>query len=143
MLETEPKIIQDYVRSGKLRFVYRHLAQIGDLSVTTGEASECASDQGAFWQMRNQLYAHQSDVYGGDPRKVLAGLAGELGLEVAAFNSCLDSGKHRQFVLDDYAAAQKEGVRQRPEFRLGGERLVGALPYTDFQQKIDAVLTKS
>ena len=58
-METEPKIIELYIAPGKVKLVYRHLLQLGDGSVRTAEASECAADQRAFWQMHdalNELY---------------------------------------------------------------------------------------
>jgi len=137
-VETEPKIIDAYVRSGKVRLVYRHLVQLGDGSQATGEGSECAADQGKFWEMHDTLYRRQGDVYS-DPQAAMAGFAAELGLNEADFTSCLSSGKQRQFVIDDNAASKNEGVRSRPEFRLNNERLVGALPFRDFQQRIDAL----
>ncbi|MBC8075896.1 MAG: thioredoxin domain-containing protein [Chloroflexales bacterium] len=137
-METEPLIIDAYVRSGKVRLVYRHLVQLGDGSQATGEGSECAADQGKFWEMRDALYRRQGEVYS-DPQVAMSSFAAELELNEADFTSCLSSGKQRQFVLDDYAAAQNEGVRSRPEFRLNDERLVGALPFRDFQQRIDAL----
>lgn len=137
-METEPQIIDAYVRSGKVRLVYRHLVQLGEGSQATAEGSECAAEQGKFWEMRDALYRRQSEVYD-NAQAAMAGFATELGLNVDSFSGCLASGQQRQFVSDDYAAAQREGVRTRPEFRLNGERLVGALPFRDFQQRIDAL----
>jgi protein-disulfide isomerase len=138
-VETEPQIIDAYVRTGKVRLVYRHLVQLGDDSQATAEGSECAAEQGKFWEMRDALYRGQSDVYS-DAQAAMTTFATSLGLDMAQFNSCLSSGEQRQMVNDDYAAAQREGVRSRPEFRLNGERLVGALPFRDFQQRIEALV---
>jgi protein-disulfide isomerase len=92
-----------------------------------------------FWEMRDLLYRRQRDLYT-DPQAAATALAGELGMDRQAFGDCLANGTHRQFVLDDYAAAQAEGVRSRPEFRLADQRLVGALPYAQFKERIEAQL---
>lgn len=138
MLETEPQIIERYIATGQAKIVYRHLLQLGDESVRTSEASECAADQGKFWEMRHLLYERQSDVYASsDLDATLGGFAQELGLEAGAFGQCLDSNQHLAEVQADYAAAQSAGVRSRPVFDIRGERLVGAQGFSEFQKLIE------
>lgn len=142
-METEPAIRQDYIATGKVKLVYRHLLQLGADSVRTAEASECAADQGKFWQMRDALYARQSEVYKtGDLDATLTGFAQDLGLDTAAFGECMRANKHLQFVQDDYRAAQAAGVQNRPVFDIGGARLTGALPLATFRKQLDAALAK-
>ena len=141
-METEPQIIRDYVATGKVKLVYRHLLQLGEGSVRTAEASECAADQGAFWPMHNMLYARQSDLYAGDTDLVLVGFAKELGLDAATFGSCMQTNKQLQFVQDDYRAAVAAGIQFRPAFDINGAKLTGALPFATFQKQIEAALPK-
>jgi protein-disulfide isomerase len=142
-VETEPKITQTYIAQGKVKLIYRHLLQLGEGSVRTAEASECAADQGKFWPMHNMLYTRQSEVYAStDLDATLAGFANDLGLDGESFGSCMSTRKHLQFVQDDYEAAQAAGVRLRPVFDIGAARLTGALPFTTFQKQIDAALPK-
>jgi protein-disulfide isomerase len=144
VLETEPQIIEQYIAPGKVRLIYRHLVQLGDESVRLGEASECAGDQGKFWEMRKLLYSRQGDVYAaGDLNAALNSFARELGLDAGAFAACLQSGKHRAAVLADARAAEAAGVRSRPVFDIGDQRVVGALPFAAFQQRLDAALGTS
>jgi protein-disulfide isomerase len=140
-VETEPKIIAEYVSSGKAKLVYRHLAQIGDESLVTGEASECAADQGKFWPMHDALYSRQSEVYAAsDLPSTLTGFARDLGLDTGAFGDCLKTHKYLEAVQADYRAATAAGVRSRPVFEVqpGGQRLIGAQPFAVFQRLIDA-----
>jgi protein-disulfide isomerase len=140
-METEPKIIQTYIATGKVKLVYRHLLQLGDGSVRTAEASECAADQGKFWPMHNMLYARQSEVYGGSNLDAtLSGFAKDLSLDTAAFGDCMATHKHLKAVQDDYQAAKDAGVLFRPVFDIGGTRLTGGLPFSTFQKTIDAAL---
>lgn len=142
-METEPHIIADYIATGKVKLVYRHLLQLGDGSLRTGEASECAADQGKFWPMRNMLYARQDAVYAGaDLDTTLAGFAGDLGLDTAKFRSCMQAHTHQQFVQDDYHAAVAAGIQFRPVFDIDGAKLTGALPYPAFQKQIETALAK-
>lgn len=142
-METEPKIVETYIATGKVKLVYRHLLQLGEGSVRTAEASECAADQGAFWAMHDLLYARQGEVYSApDLDAALEGFARDLKLDTAAFSDCLKTNKHLAAVQADYQAAQAAGVRYRPTFDIVGERLTGALPFSAFQQRIDAALAK-
>jgi protein-disulfide isomerase len=142
-VETEPKIIAEYVLSGKVKLVYRHLAQIGEGSISTAEASECAADQGRFWPMRELLYTRQDDVYASSEiGATLSGFAQDLGLDSAPFNTCMQNHTHLAAVQADYRATQAEGVRSRPVFDIepGGQRLIGGQSFSVFQRLLDAVL---
>jgi protein-disulfide isomerase len=142
-VETEPKIIADYIATGKVKLIYRHLAQIGAGSVSTGEASECAADQGRFWPMHDMLYARQDEVYASaDLDATLVGFAKDLGLDTAPFSDCMQNHKHREAVLADYQAAQAAGVRSRPVFDVAGQRIIGGQPFSVFQKLIDAALAR-
>ena len=142
-METEPKITQAYIAPGTVKLIYRHLLQLGDGSLRTAEASECAADQSKFWPMHDTLYRRQSEVYAStDLDTTLAGFASELKLDAGAFGSCMATHKHLQFVQDDYKAATDAGIQFRPVFDIGSARLSGALPFSTFQKAIAAALPK-
>lgn len=138
-METEPQIIAAYIATGKARLVYRHLLQLGDGSLRSAEASECAGAQGKFWELRQKLYAEQSRVFGQGAEQIdtYVALAKELGLDGAQFQGCLEQQQFKEQVERDFAAAQAEGVKSRPEFAVNGQRLIGAQPFAQFQQLLD------
>lgn len=143
MLETEPQIVKTYVATGKVKLVYRHLLQLGQGSVRTAEASECAADQGAFWPMHDALYARQDEVYAaGDLDATLTQFARDLRLDAAKFSGCMTAHTHLAAVQADYQAAQDAGVRFRPTFDINGTRLTGGMSFGIFQQQIDAELAR-
>lgn len=139
MLETEPEIIEQYVRNGKVRLIYRHLQQIGPTSELLSEASECAADQGRFWEARRGLYGALGQAYG-DPQGAIQTAAAEAGLDGAALQACVDAGTHEALVRADYEAAIAEGIRNRPVFRIGDQQLIGAQPLGAFQRLLDQAL---
>ncbi len=139
MLETEPQIVEQYIATGKVKLVYRHLQQLGEGSQLLSEASECAADQGRFWEMRQAIYARYSQLYG-DTRAETEAAAAEAGVDVAALGACLDAGTHTAAVSADYAASQAEGVRSRPVFRIGEQTLIGGQPFAVFQEIFDRAL---
>jgi protein-disulfide isomerase len=136
-VETEPQLIEQYIETGQARLIYRHLLQLGDASRVLAEASECAGAQGKFWEMRELIYRQQSRLYGTTGFADVQPLVAELGLDESQFQACLDGGRYRQQVLDDYAAAQREGITNRPVMDINGTRIVGAQPFAQFQRVLD------
>ncbi|HMQ29785.1 MAG TPA: thioredoxin domain-containing protein [Chloroflexaceae bacterium] len=136
MLETEPQIVEQYIATGRVKLVYRHLQQIGPGSELLSEASECAADQGRFWELRAALYGRYRQLFA-DPLAQALQAGAEVGLDPAALQACLDAGTHEAAVRADYAAAQAEGVRTRPVFRVGEQTIIGAQPFAVFQEILD------
>jgi len=127
-----------YVKTGKVRFGYRHFAFLGPESQWAAEASECAAEQGAFWPYHDRLYDRQAgENRGGFSQDNLKRFAVELGLDSQAFDACLDSGKYAATVRADTAAGQSLGVKGTPAFLVNGRPLVGAQPFEVFQQIIE------
>lgn len=136
MLETEPRIVNEYVQPGKVRLVYRHLLQLGERSELLAEAAECAADQGRFWEMRQAIYRRYNQLY----TETLAGVevaATEARVDVERLRACLAAGTHETAVRADYEAAIAEGVRSRPVFLIGERRIIGAQPFNVFQELLD------
>jgi protein-disulfide isomerase len=53
-------MINDYVKTGKMLFVYRDFPFLGTESFKSAEAARCAGDQGKFWEYHDYLYSHQN-----------------------------------------------------------------------------------
>ncbi len=99
-----------------------------------GEASLCADEQGKFWQMHDSLFGNQKNL----GVEGLKGIAAEIAdLDPAAFNACLDSGKHAETVSKDVAEGSRAGVSGTPAFFINGRFLSGAQPYETFAEIID------
>lgn len=121
-----------------------HYAFLGQESFWAAEASECAGEQDAFWEYHDILFASQAgENRGAFNKENLRGFAEELGLDMNAFNECLDSGRHSEFVREQVAAAQSIGVRSTPAFLINGQPIVGAQPFEAFQQVIEGKLAES
>ncbi len=71
--------------------------------------------------------------------------AADLGLDTNKFNSCFDSGKYKSEVQQDFSDGAAIGVSGTPSFFIGNDEIgyhqvVGAQPYSRFQQIIDQLL---
>ncbi len=126
VLEVEPKLIEQYVVTGKARIIYRHLAQIGNQSMVAAEAMHCAAETGRFWDMRASIYERQNDLLGaGSIEGGLQFLAKELGIDESSFARCLQEQPYRSEIQADIDASIAIGIRSRPAFDVNGTRLIG------------------
>ena len=137
----EPQLKKDYIDTGKVKFYFRHYAFLGQESTWAAEASECANEQGKFWDYHDFLYNHQGQENSGAFAKdKLEGFAQQIGLNSSQFNSCLESDKYAQKIKDDLSAGQTAGVQGTPTTFINGTLVDGARPYTDFKTVIDQAL---
>lgn len=142
--DTEPQLMKNYVDTGKAKFVFRQYAFLGPASTVAANAAECANEQGKFWDMHDYLYKNQPDesdtsMYTTDK---LTQIAGTLGMNTDQFNSCLSANKYSDKVNADFSDGQKAGVTGTPTIFINGTPVVGAQPYSAFQQLIDSELAK-
>lgn len=126
---------------GKINFVFRNFAFIGQESTWAAEAAECAGQQGKFWEYHSYLYGHQSgENKGAFSKDNLKSFAKTLNLNTEQFNLCLDTDKYSQKVSNDRADGQDLGVNSTPTFFINGEKSVGVLNYETFKAKIESKL---
>ena len=136
--ETLPQIKEQYVKTGKVRFIYRDfpLSSIHAVAQKAAEASECADEQGKFWQYHDMLYERQQSLSAAN----LKVWASELGLDSALFNTCLDSGKYADEVQKDLSDGQAAGVTGTPATFVNGRLVPGAVPFETFRAVIEEEL---
>ncbi len=138
----KPALFEEYVDTGKVKFVYKHMAILGQESVWAAEASECAADQGQFWPYHDLLFSRQAgENQGAFTKDKLLALAVELKLDMARFEPCLKNDQTQSRVQADTQEGQQVGVRGTPTFFVNGRAVVGALPLQDFQQVIEQALS--
>lgn len=135
---TMEQILKNY--EGKVRLVFRHfpLPSLHPNAPKDAEASECASEQGKFWEMHDKIFSATGSL----TVDILKDYAKELGLDTAKFNDCLDSGKYEGKVRQHSLEGQAAGVGGTPSTFVNGELVKGALPYESFKQIIDSLLQR-
>jgi len=135
--QTFPQLKENYIKTGKVKLAFRHLPlSFHQYAQKTAEASECANEQGKFWEYHDTVFNNQDQL----SDTILSTWAGEIGLDVKKFDDCLESGKYKEKVQADSNDAGSYGVSGTPSFFVNGKLLVGAQPYEAFQQVIDAEL---
>jgi protein-disulfide isomerase len=147
--ETMPEIERAYIRTGKVRYVFRNfpLEAIHHEAFKAAEAAMCAGEQDKFWAMHDHLFTHQDALAATD----LPGHAAAVGLDLPRFERCLAGGTYAEDIRRDLAEGQKAGVRGTPSFFLGiagsdgrsvkaAKMLGGAFPYAAFKEVIEELL---
>lgn len=147
--ETDPQLEKEYVQTGKVRsvFVDMPLESMHRSAFKAAEATRCAGDQGKYWEMHDRLFANQQAL---EPWNAHAKA---LGLDVAAFETCMNSDKHAAAIRADLALAQKLGINLTPTFLVAANDptdpakvkaltvIRGAQPLATFKTEIDKALT--
>ncbi len=135
--QTMGQLEEKYIKTGKAKIVFRDFPlSFHPKAQKASEASECADDQGKFWEMHDMIFENQNSISVSD----LKGYAGQLGLDQSKFDSCLDSGEHEAEVQADFRDGSAAGVSGTPSFFVNGIKLVGAQPFQAFEQIIEAEL---
>lgn len=114
------------------------------------EAGWCITELGgndAFWKYTDAIFDRTTSNGTGFALDKLGPLAGEVGVDQAKFQTCLDTGKYTKKVQDQMAKGTEEGVTGTPGTIIltasGDTQLIpGALPFEQVKPMIDAALAK-
>lgn len=109
--QTMHRIMDTYGPLGQVAWVYRHapIVQLHPKAFKEAEAVECAGEQGGntmFWKYLDKVYEITPSNNDLDPAE-LPKIAQEFGLNMATFNTCLESGKYTEKVQKSVDAAIK------------------------------------
>lgn len=139
--QTEKQIDEQYVKTGKVKFVYRDFPlSFHQNAQKAAEAAECAGEQGKYWEMHDKLFDNSQADGTGLNTADLKKYAVDLSLDTTKFNTCLDTGAMAKEVQKDFNDGQAAGIQGTPGFFVNGVPISGAQPFSAFQQVIDAQL---
>lgn len=99
-------------------------------------AALCADTQGQFWAYGTQLFEHQRDLEVDD----LRGYAEALGLDIAAFDACLNDPATTERIREDVALGEFVDLQATPTLFVDGYELRGAVPEPILHAALDALL---
>jgi protein-disulfide isomerase len=150
--ETMPQLEQEYIKTGKVKYVFRDLPieSIHPFALKAAEAVRCAGEQNTYWEMHYRLYQNQNALDTGSmPAHVQA-----LGMNLPAFTTCLNSGKYATGIRKDIADASAAGISGTPTFVVGLvntrnpndgnikvlQQIIGAQPFEVFKSALEKAL---
>ena len=143
--DTFPKLLTEYIETGKVRFVYRDFPRGLGHPLRAADAARCAGEQNAYWPMHDRLFNSNGQF---SPEN-LNQFAGELKLNKSQFSQCLDAHKYFSDIEKDLKDAGSLGIRGTPAFVIFPTKvpedpnlilIPGAFPYETFKEEIDKLL---
>ena len=142
------KIKANFIDTGKIRYVSRDFPLPFHENARRGAtAGRCAAEQGKFWELRHTMIVNANQLQADK----LGGYAQSASLDVPKFQACVDSDKFKAAIDKDIAEGSAAGINGTPSFVLGrlengklqGVRMVGAMPYAQFEAKIQDMLKQT
>lgn len=140
---TMVQLVKDY--GDQVAWVYRHfpLTSIHPNAAPAALASECASEQGKFWEFADAMIAGQSQYLATDATTAndyFTKTAQDLNLNMTKFNSCVSSKKYQSVVDADQQSGETAGVNGTPATFVNGTLVSGAVPYATLKQMVDTAI---
>jgi len=146
--ESESRIREQYIGSGKANMIYKDLIVIdgfvagGHESADSALAANCAADQNKFWEYHDALFTVEGldgkENNGNLTKELFLKIADSLGLNKTVFEICYDSRKYDAEVTADTEEASKDLERlSTPSTLINGELVAGAVPFAEFAKVVD------
>jgi protein-disulfide isomerase len=146
-IDTLPTVVENYVRTGRIKIVYRGVIVIGANSLVGLAAEYAAAEQNKLWQMAEALYERQGNENSGwITTAVVRDAAREIGLSPAKIVAALKSSSVTSAIRASISEAQSLGITGTPTFaiqkQLGSlqQLQVGGLEPADFTAALDQAL---
>ena len=141
-----PDIRTRLIATGQVRWRYRDFPldqhQFGRLAA---HAAACADAQGKFWEMHERIYAGQVawSRRGGDANGAFRHMAEGAGLNLAAYDTCMSSGRFAGRIQASRLEGERLGVNSTPTFLIGGRLYPGRLTYDGLKALVDSVKSRA
>ncbi len=146
-LATLPTVVKDYVRTGKVKLVYRGINIIGPNSENGLRANYAAGEQNRLWQMSQELYARQGEENSGWINDAtIAAAAKAAGVNVNSLSAAFLTAPVTKMLKDAGTAATNYRVAGTPTFivqappGLPTQLQISALDPASFSAALDPLL---
>ncbi|OGD31716.1 hypothetical protein A3C91_03505 [Candidatus Azambacteria bacterium RIFCSPHIGHO2_02_FULL_52_12] len=137
-------IFDRYIKTGQVKMIYKHFPLLGEESYAAAYASECAREQGKFWEYHDALFDQQARAPGENSGTFsvsnLIGYAQRTGLNSDVFAQCLHSEKYKERVARDIEDGKSAQVTGTPAIFIQGKRIDGAAAFSEYQRLIEEAL---
>ncbi len=110
-------INNDFIKTGKVKLVFKDFPLNGPDSFLAAEASYCAEDQEKYWQYHDELYKNWGgEKTGWITRESLDRFAVTVSLDLVEFNTCLNEHKYQNRVITHHEFGKEIGIDATPSF---------------------------
>ena len=146
--ETEGSIIENYVKTGKVKIMFKDFIVVGGDSTNAANAAHCANDQKMFWSYHSILYNNwDGEGTGWASFERLHEFANTLELDMDEFSKCMSESKWEELINSSQTDGRIIGVTATPTFFIIDQsnnilKITGAQPYAVFEEVFDSLLEK-
>ena len=110
-------INEDFIKTGKVKLIFKDFPLNGPDSLLAAEASYCAQDQKKYWQYHDELYSNwKGERTGWITRESLDEFGDTVNLNLDEFNICLNEHKYQDKVISLYEFGKEIGIDATPSF---------------------------
>lgn len=140
--EVLPRLQEDFIKDGKLRFVFRNFVR-DRYDLAAAVASRCLSSEDATKRTLKALFAEQSDwLQAQNPFVAIAEIAGREGLGQEEFSSCLSEQSVRKHIVEmTQNGAKLYDIKAIPTLVLNGAPF-GFNGYDALKARINEAISK-
>ena len=141
-MEVFPAIERDYVKTGKVRWVFINLplVSIHANALPAAELAMCAARLGKFWPIHDLLFQHQETWAPlKEPGPFLLSLADSVKLPRAPLVQCLETEAARAEIQAEAQGSERAGAASTPTFYIEGGLLTGARPVELWREVLDSI----
>jgi protein-disulfide isomerase len=137
ILEAFPNDVKIVHKHYPLDFIHSHSRRLA-------EASECAADQGKYWEYSDLIYDKVMEWGRAEQPKDLEPFLGQYaakaGLDLVAFQTCLDSGTKKEVVERNKQEGKRLFVSGTPTLLINGKKVLISHDFEKIKKQIQKAL---
>jgi len=136
-----PTIEERLIRTGKLRWRYRDFPlQQHQFARLAAHSAACADEQGKYWEQHDRIYEGQGEWSAArDAGDDFRNYARAVGLDVARYDECMESGKYAGRIQASLEEGTRAGVASTPTLLVGGRLFQGRIDSDAIRRLVDSL----
>jgi len=146
--DTEERLFQNYVDTGKVKVIFKDFTIIGPDSINAAHGAHCANEQEKFWEYHDILYNNWTGENNGwAASENLLAFANQINLDIVEWSQCMLDKRYQQTITSSSNDARTLGLTGTPGFFVIGPdnavtKIPGAQPYDVFEKIFESELAK-
>ena len=146
--ETYKQIKENYVDSGQVAYVYKHLPLFAEKEAVVAECVRKYGDDDKFFSFIESIFSEPEGNGSGVSVDRMTEIASNLGVDQNKFSTCVENEETLDLVNQQFSEATDAGIGGTPGFIIGtregntvdGKVVSGAQPYSVFEGVIEEYL---